>query len=197
MRKQAKPHGGAQKFVDHHRLPQCILAFCRIEALLVLPSSQRPQDSWRTQSKTQLNKKSNFHIHDVILVSSVVILPIFRGYCNGGRQCSKNMEAGQIYPELSRMWISTRIAHTDRPDNIHSDSVSTALLSLQFHELVMLTDRRYTTLHNKLESPHKETVLQINNKLKQQNYHIKLPQSIGSVGSTHSNLLYSTMSLIT
>lgn len=35
------------------------------------------------------------------------------------------------YPPLSRMWRSIRMAHTNFPARTHSDSVSTALLSLQ------------------------------------------------------------------
>jgi hypothetical protein len=35
-----------------------------------------------------------------------------------------------IYPPLSRIWMSSRIAQTDLPASTHSDSVSTALLSL-------------------------------------------------------------------
>lgn len=37
------------------------------------------------------------------------------------------------YPPLSRIWRSTRMAHTNFPERTQSDSVSTALLSLHIH----------------------------------------------------------------
>lgn len=52
------------------------------------------------------------------------------------------------YPPLSRMWRSTRTAHTDFPATTHRDSISTALLSLLCNTHIFETPITYTLSQN-------------------------------------------------
>jgi hypothetical protein len=51
----------------------------------------------------------------------------------------------ETYPPLSRMWRSTRTAHTNFPEITQSDSISTALLSLYKH---FKPSNKFTTTQN-------------------------------------------------
>lgn len=153
----AKPQEDAQWCLGHLAPLMCTLAFGKKAVLQVPPDLLHQSDSWPPNPQLNLEKscKTNLAIrfaplskhlhvwkppktHDIwskdfelkVLWRSIMASSLNH---SGKQSAFWVLDSGVemiIYPPLSRIWMSSRIAQTDLPASTHSDSVSTALLSL-------------------------------------------------------------------